>query len=186
MTPVARRYSYEVERDLRTPGRVDIALVRREQSGGLLRFGRHERQPLVMFHRSFNSMLELSRLEAYAAQLEHVARHAGKGTFGCFIDTSTSGGVVRITLYERWFDGEKLHCESLATRDFDAEDEQTLVCSAEFVASLQAWAQERNDEREASYLDAGLDEQVKLERAIDRAAAATELAQILASEAGTS
>jgi hypothetical protein len=59
-------------------------------------------------------MLELDRLEGYATVLERIARHAGDGTFGRFVETDSDAGDVRITLYERWFDGDGIHCEELA------------------------------------------------------------------------
>jgi hypothetical protein len=55
------------------------------------------------------------------------------------------------------------------------------VDSSEFLAELQAWAEQRNDEREASCLDAAAEETTRTERSIERAAAADQLARILAS-----
>ena len=185
MTPTPSGYSYSVERDVRGPNDVDIALVRRESRRGTLGFGTRHSDPVVLFHRAFRTMFELNRLESYAAELERVGQHVCDGTFGCFIDTVSRDGVVQITLYERWFDGERLHCEGLAARDFDSDDEGALVASAEFVAALQSWAEERNDELEQIYRESDLEDAARIERATDRAAAADELAKILA-EAGRS
>jgi hypothetical protein len=127
-------------------------------------------------------MLDLAALEAYASQLELVARHANDGTFGCFVQSGSEAGRVQVTLYERWFDGAKLRCDELARREFDPDDESSLVASAEFLAELQDWAQRRNDEREASYRDAGISEAAATQQSLHRQAAADELASILASE----
>jgi hypothetical protein len=180
VTARASGYSYEVERDVRGPGDVEVALVRRESRRGPLGIGRRLGEPVVLFRRQFEPMLQLSRLETYAAQLERVAAHARDGTLGCFITTVTRDGFVGVTLYERWFDGDRLHCDVLAERSFDSEDDGTLVASAEFVAALDDWAERRNDERERIYLDASIEDDARLERAADRSAAAAELAAILA------
>ncbi len=180
MTPTRSGYSYSVERDVRGPNDVDIALVRRESRRGTLGFGTRRGEAVVLFHRAFRTMFELNTIESYAAELERVGEHVADGTFGCFIDTVSRDGVVQITLYERWFDGERLHCESVSAREFDSDDEGALVASAEFVAALQAWAEERNDELEQIYRESSIEDAARLERATDRAAAADELAKILA------
>jgi hypothetical protein len=163
---------------------MDVGLVRRPASHGLLdRLHHHEpHDKVVMFHRTFRPMLELAELETYASRLELVARHATQGTLGCFVETASRDGLVEITLYERWFDGNQLHCEQLARRDFDASGENVLVASAEFFAELEAWAERRNEDRETSYLSANVEEAALTERSSERRAAADELAKILESE----
>ena len=122
-------FRYRVVRDLSRPGFTDVALVRETPVGdagshGLLARLRHrDRQDdaRVVHHRAFKPMLELSAMEAYAAQLELAAEHGNNGTLGCFVDTQeTEDGTVEVTLWERWFDGSRLRCEQLAERAFDA------------------------------------------------------------------
>jgi hypothetical protein len=135
---------------------------------------------VVLAHRTFRPMFELAEMEAYAAQLERAAAHANEGTFGCFVDAGQrDDGIVRVTLYERWFDGQRLRCEELASRDFDATEPDALRSSAEFLTELQAWAEERNEQREARYREAAADDRDRVERATERDDAARELAQIL-------
>jgi hypothetical protein len=181
-------YRYTVERDVWGPGRAEVSLVRRQVRHGLLarlHGGQGSGDDLVMFRRTFRPGFELAELDHYIAELEQVAGHANGGTFGCFVDTRSRDGVVEITLYERWFDGRKLCCDELARREFDAEDEQALVASAEFVAELQDWAERRNDEREAGYRTESVEDDARRERATERASAADELAQILEAAVGT-
>jgi hypothetical protein len=181
MRRAARQYEYYVERELGGRAYADIRLVRRAaRRGSRGRLGSHDdRDGTVLFHRSFKPMLELDRLQGYASLLERVAQHANEGTLGCFVETDSRGGEVRITLYERWFDGAKLHCEELASRLFDASDESALVESAEFRGELEQWAEDQNAAREESYLGAAADEQARTERVTEQAAAAAELAKIL-------
>jgi hypothetical protein len=172
-------YEYRVDRELGGPAYADIRLVRCEVKRG--HFGsHHDVNPTVLFHHAFKPMLELDRLQGYAALLERVAQHANDGTFGCFVETDSTGGDVTIALYERWFDGTKLHCEELARREFDASDESALVAGAEFRGELEQWAEDQNAAREASYLDAAADDRERIERATERASAAGGLAKILA------
>lgn len=108
-----------------------------------------------------------------------MARHGNDGTFGCFVDTRTRAGLVEVTLYERWFDGRRLQCDALESRTFDPADEGALVASAEFVAELQVWSEERNDARDAAYLEASVEDAARDQRALEQASAADELARIL-------
>jgi len=171
-------YHYSVVRDSAGPGHVDVALVRFRGQHGLLH--RRDGDALVLAHRTFRPMGELAELEAYAGQLERAAAHANEGTFGCFVNTEQrDDGVVRVVLYERWFDGQHLRVEELAHRDFDATGPDAVASSAEFLTELQAWAAERNEQREAGYLEAIAKDRDEVERATERAAAARELAQIL-------
>ena len=141
--------------------------------------------PSSFHHRSFKPRLELAELETYAAQLESAAEHGNDGTLGCFVRTEArDDGTVRVKLYERWFDGQHLRCEQLADREFDSTAEDALVASSEFLAELQAWAEQRNQEQD---LDAvarqsveAAHERARTQRSTERAAAADELAQILA------
>lgn len=149
--------------------------------GVLSRLIHHEQgDAVVLYHGSFRPLLELAVLEAYAAQLEQAAAHGNAGTLGCFVDISTHGdGVVRVALFERWFDGEHLRCEQLAAREFESTAERVVVDAAEFLADLRAWAETRNEEREANGRNALAAEIARSERAMDRAEAAAELASIL-------
>jgi hypothetical protein len=177
-------YRYRVVRDLSRPGFADVALVRDTEHRTRFRRLRHRdaSDAAVLHHRAFRPMLELAAMEAYAAQLELTAEHGNAGTLGCFVQTAEGDdGTVRVILWERWFDGHRLHCEMLAGRRFDASDDQALVASSEFLTEVQAWAQERNDERELQQIDDALREQDQVQRASERAEAATQLAQILAS-----
>jgi hypothetical protein len=172
-------YTVTVVREPRGPGHVDVALVRSPGPSGVLRH-KERGEAVVLAHRTFRPMLELAAMEAYAAQLERVATHANEGTFGCFVEADhRDDGIVRVALYERSFDGERLRVEELARRDFDATEPDAVVSSAEFLTELQAWAAERNEQREAGYLEAAADDRDRIERATERAEAGRELAQIL-------
>ncbi|HET7051898.1 MAG TPA: hypothetical protein VFI54_26745 [Solirubrobacteraceae bacterium] len=177
-----RRYQYSVVRDVGGPGYADVALVRLPAPHGMFeRLLHHERDDaVVLAHRTFRPMLDLTEMEAYAAQLERAAKHGNEGTLGCFVETEQrDDGVVRVALYERWFDGRHLWCEQLALRDFDAAEPDALVASTEFLTELQAWAADRNEQREDGYIEAVVDEQDRAERAAERDDAARQLAGIL-------
>lgn len=183
MTGSEPGYLYSVVRAVDRPGYADIALIRRSETHGVLDrvLHREPRDSLVLHHRTFRPLLETAELERYAAQLERVAEHANRGTLGCFVETQERrDGLVHIALYERWFDGERLHCEELASRKFDPSDESTLIASAEFLAELRNWAEQRNDERQASELEAAAEDAGRLQRASERRDAADQLARILA------
>ncbi|MGZ4167774.1 MAG: hypothetical protein ACXVR1_17855 [Solirubrobacteraceae bacterium] len=180
----AQRFSYEVQRDAWGSGRTDVVLVRRAPSHGLSLRRHAAETPVVLFRRTFRPLLELKELERYAAELERVARHANEGTLGCFVDTRAHEGVVEVALYDRWFDGDRLRCDELTRRRYDAADEAALVASAEFVAELEDWAQRRNDERARSEADARAETEAAQQQVRDRAAAADELAGILRGHAG--
>jgi hypothetical protein len=178
------RYHYSVVRDLGGPSYADVALIRSSGPHGVLDqlLQRDRRDTVVLHHRTFRPKFELLALEAYAARLERTAEHGNNGTLGCFVDAEPRrNGIVHVTLYERWFDGQHLRCERLAGRDFDSTDESALVASSEFQAELQAWAEQRNHDRDAAYLDAAAEEAAQTERAAERANAAHELARILTS-----
>ena len=176
---------HEVERTDEASGLVDIALVRTtvEDSKGLLRHHREVIDRTVLFHRTFRPLLNVNAMESYAARLALVARHANESTFGCFVRTESSGGNVKVTLYERWFDGTEIHTDQLAQRSFDATDDATLVSSAEFVAELEAWPERQNDEREAAYQSVSDDDELQRSTLADEESASQELADILASHA---
>jgi len=175
-------YEYLVERDLTGSSGPTIKLTRYEHKRTL--FGRDRRHDgHVLFQRMFRPIGELSQLETYAALLERIARHANEGTFGCFVENESEGGHVQVTLYERWFDGTRLHCDVLARRAFDADDDNALVDSAEFRAEIEEWAEEQNDRREAWYLSAASDAEWRAQQTAERAAAADSLAKILARRA---
>lgn len=182
MADVEARYHYSVVRDAGRPGYTDVALIRcAAPHGALDHLHRHERRDaIVLHHRTFRPMLELAELEAYAARLERAAEHGNAGTLGCFVETEKGDdGIVGVALYERWFDGRRLRCERLAGRDFDSTEASALVDSSEFLVELRAWAEQRNDEREASYREAATEDAVRTERSVERDAAAAELDRIL-------
>jgi hypothetical protein len=184
-------YRYEVERDYPRPGFVDVALVRHEVSHGKSR-GLHQRgrrhhqrgqdKGSMLFHRTFRPLLELAALETYAGRLSRVAQHANDGTFGCFVVIDAHAGMLQIRLYERWFDGQRLHVDELSQRAFDPSDDRALVGSAEFVAELRDTAERRDEERDAAYLEASVEDAARTQRAMERHRAAEELARILAGE----
>ena len=184
MTGHGSRSHYSVVRDLVRPGQADVALVRSSDPHRVLE--RLRRKPpgdaVVLAHRTFRPMFELSEMEAYAAQLERAATHGNEGTLGCFVDTKQrDDATVQVALYERWFDGQRLRCEQLASRDFDATEPNAVAASAEFLTELQSWAADRNEQQEVDYLEAAVEDRDRVERATERADAARELAQILAS-----
>ncbi|HWF53360.1 MAG TPA: hypothetical protein VG223_01970 [Solirubrobacteraceae bacterium] len=173
--PAERRYEYRVERDVRGPARAEITLVRRAR-------GRRGGDAVVIYGRRFKPRTESEQLERYSFELRQVAKHANDGTLGCFIDTQSAGGQVHVRLYERWFDGTRLHCEELAHRTFDAEDDGALVDSAEFVAELEDWAERRNEQRDLDWIEATVAEQERVRRALEQDRAAGSLARILRRE----
>jgi hypothetical protein len=182
MSKRKQRFYYSVVRDGGGPGYADVALVRSAVPQGVLShiLDRGVRDVVVIHHRSFRPLFDLSAMEAYAGQLERVAAHGNEGTLGCFVDIEDqTNGTVRIALYERWFDGDHVRCEELAAREFEATEEGAVTDSAEFLAELRAWAEKRNDEREAQDPDDEAAETVQSERTMDRADAARQLARIL-------
>jgi hypothetical protein len=179
------RYVYGVESEHEEHGRVCISLVRRRErdSAHHLRHHIEVLERTVLFSRSFRAMLDTVAIESYTAHLALVARHAQEGTFGCFAQTRSEGGRVDVLLYERWFDGDEIRTEELARRAFDAGDEQSLVASVEFLADLRAWAERRNQEREAAYLEERRADDDRKRLASEQEAASRELHQILAAHA---
>ena len=116
-----------------------------------------------------------------ACLLEHAAEHGNRGTLGCFVEVEPErDGSVSVTLYERWFKGRHLLCERLASRRFDAGDEDTLVISAEYLVELQHQAAERNQLREAAALDTNDVDNNGGREGDDRVKAAEWLAELLA------
>jgi hypothetical protein len=179
-----RAYRYEVQRDYPWPGFADLALVRHEVPHGRstrLHKGGQDGESML-FHRSFRPLLELAALESYAGQLARVAQHANDGTLGCFVVIDSRVGMLQIRLYERWFDGQRLHVDELAQRVFDPCTDGTLVSSAEFLAELRDRGERRDEEREVAYLEASVEDDSRTRRAMERDQAAEELARILASE----
>jgi hypothetical protein len=179
------RHVYAVERVDDRPGHVDVSLVRVTEQEVTRRLRRHRDvvERTVLFHRTFRPMVELGAMESYAARLATLARYANDGAFGCFVETKAAEGNVEVCLYERWFDGAELHTDELARRAFDASDEAALVASTEFVADLRAWADRRNDEREAAYERDRDTDQLTRSTIADRDSASRALADILAPHA---
>jgi hypothetical protein len=176
------RCVYVVERADGQPGRLDVSLVRRRERvpAHHLRHRVEVLERTVLFSRSFRPMLDLAAMESYVARLSLVARYAEEGTFGCFAQTRSEGRNVEVSLYERWFDGAEVRTDELACRAFDATDDATLVASTEFLADLRAWAERRNEEREAAYLQGRADDDARRQRASEQQAASEELNEILA------
>ena len=77
-----------------------------------------------------------------------------------------------------------LQTEILASRQFDASDENALVASAEFAAELGAWADRVNDERETAMAEGAVEHDAALEDAAERERAAAELEAILRRTSG--
>jgi hypothetical protein len=177
---------YRVERVAEGPGHVGVSLVRVTEQEVMHLLRRHVEvlDRTVLFHRTFRPMVELVEMERYAERLSAIARWAAERTFGCFVLSEPEAGNVVVSLYERWFDGTEVHTDQLARRVFDSSDEQALVASAEFLAELQSWAEQRNDEREAAYRTASGDEEARRLQVAEREAAGRELAQILAEHTG--
>ena len=158
--------AYRVVRRLTGVAYTEVSLVR---DGGEVVFGRR-----------FRPMLELNALEGYSAELERVAQHANAGTLGCFVHSEAlPGGRVAVSLYERWFDGAHLRCDRLERREFDAGDDDALVASSEYVGLLRARGAQEDERRQASYRDARLAEESRVQDAAERSEAAAELARIL-------
>lgn len=179
------RYSYDVESAQEQHGRVSVSLVRKREhhSMQLLRSRIETVERTVLFSQSFRPMLDSVAQEHYAARLRLIARYADEGTFGCFAQTRPEGQNVEVVLWERWFDGTEIRTEELARRAFDAGDEQSLVASVEFLADLRAWAERRNEEREAAYLKERSADDDRKRLASEQETASRELHQILAAHA---
>jgi hypothetical protein len=180
--PDGLTYSYDVESTVEEHGRVAISLVRKREQHST-RHLRHHAETLertVLFSRSFRPMSESVAQQSYTARLQLIARYADEGTFGCFAETRPDGENVEVVLWERWFDEDEIHTQELARRAFNASDEQSLVTSVEFLADLRAWAERRNQEREAAYLQTRTTADDRKQLASDQEAAGQELDQILA------
>ena len=141
-------WRYRVDRDLWSAERVDISLVRERRRRWLGRLIPGRRDGSAIYARRFGPRTESEQLERYAEVLEQIARHLEEGTMGCFVDTRAVDGRVEVRLFERWFDGEKLHCEELAYSAFEATGVAALSASAEFAAELKAWGIKRDRWRE--------------------------------------
>jgi hypothetical protein len=153
-------------RELDRQGAVELALQVGERDG-------------VIYRRSFRTR-DLSRWHDYRMLLERIARHAAEGCFGWFVDVQgRADGQVRVTLYDRFFDGEAIHCEARARREFDGSADDAVASVAEFTSELRA----RADAENAARLDATLDGAAHADEAqrvaAERARAAQELARIL-------
>jgi hypothetical protein len=176
---------YEVVRTLGGAGYTDVALVLTRSADKPHRFARHRPQEdttLVLHHEVFRPLSELAELESYAAQLERAAAHAEAGAFWYFVTTKAHrDGTVEVSLFDRWFDGRKLRCEERAHREFSSRDESVETAAVDFTAGLQAWAEHRNEEREAACREAAGHEDVEDTQAAQSAAGALELSALLAS-----
>ena len=179
MPPSRSPWRYAVTRDLTRPGYADVALVRRPASA---RLQRDRPDGTVLHRRTFRPQFQIVEMERYAAQLERLARHGNEGTLGAFVDVMRVGdGTVRLSLYDRWFDGRHIRCERLASRDFDASDHDAVIASSEYLAELQAWGAERDEARERSVADAAAEKEAIEGEKSDRSASAKELYEILVS-----
>lgn len=179
-------FRYRVDRQSWRGKHADVSLVRELHANRFLKHWRRRgSQPQVLWSRRFKRF-ESAQLERYATTLELVARHANAGTLGCFVDTQVDRGAVHVRLYERWFDGDQLHCEELAHRAFDAQEDGATAASAEFVAELDAWAAKRDEQREREdsqrltlELEQAVSQRFATELSRERERGAQELARIL-------
>ncbi len=175
-------HGFEVRHIEVGPGQVEMRLVRFLHDHGhglqgLLRAG--ARDGIVLASRRFGDRDRVGQ-SSYQAMIERAAEHGNRGTLGCFVTSAPlADGGVRVALYERWIDADKLRCEQLAQRVFDAQHPDALVGGAEFAAELRDWARRRNEEREAAALQASWDDMQSAEDAAERRRAANELAAIL-------
>ena len=176
---------WSVERSEEAGGRVRVSLVRRREHHFSKHLVAHTEtvQSTVLFSHSFRPLLETVAMEHYAGQLSRIAEHAQDGKFGCFIENRAEDGMVAITLYDRWFVEPDIRTEELARRVFDASDEASLVASAEFVADLRIWADQRNDDRETTLLQERDADAAGRRLSAEQEAASRELSQILAAHA---
>ncbi len=173
---------WQVEAVEEPPGRRRLSLVRSREHRvhGRLRTHTEVVDRTVFFSRSFRLLLDGPAMAHYMAVLGQIGQYAQAGEFGCFVQTRPEAGQVEISLYERWFDGAELHTDELARRRFDASEEGSLVASAEFLADLQIWAQQRNEQRDAAILEARDADQQRLRLTSEREAAGQELNRLLA------
>jgi len=170
---------YRVTRCWDRAGYLRVALVR-EAPRRDHRPAAAERDHIVVAQRTFRARFELFELEAYAAQLERAAEHGNRGTLGSFVEIEPSAdGAVSVTLYERWFKGRHLRCEQLASRRFDADQDDALVASAEYLVELQDQAAQRNRQREAANCDIRNDDSAAAHDPAGSLTAAGRLAELL-------
>jgi hypothetical protein len=171
-------HSEEVE-----PGVFELSLEQQEGARHLLR-GTHWQTVAVLARRRYlaNDMFGMA---SYRAALEQAAGHATAGHYGCYVETRRlRGGKVQVELIEREVVDAKLRTAILASRTFDASDEDALVASSEFAAELSDWADRVNTERETVLAEGRAEHDQALADAAERERAAAELEEILRRASG--
>lgn len=116
----------------------------------------------------------------YEAALSRAAQEARAGEYGCQVAVlPLKDGSIEIVVTEKVIDGMEFRQQVLATRRFDATAENAVVRSAEALAELRAWADERNRHRIERVMAAEATEPGVREQAGERERASRELADIL-------
>jgi hypothetical protein len=164
------------------PGVFELSLEHQHGSGRL--FGTRWETVAVLARRRYRAN-DMFGLAAYRAALAQAVEHAAQGHYGCYVETRRlRGGQVEVELISRVIVDAKLWTEILASRMFDASDEDALVASAEFAAELQAWADQVNDERNTALAEGAVEHDAALADAAERERAAAELEAILRRTSG--
>ncbi|HEX4108621.1 MAG TPA: hypothetical protein VHX88_10835 [Solirubrobacteraceae bacterium] len=143
-----------------------------------LRVGGRDAQALI-YRRRFRTR-DVVHWRDYHLVLERIAQHAAQGQLGWFVDVHGQlDGQLRLTVFDRFFDGHAIRCEARAQRELDGSAEDAVARSAELAAELRARADAENAER----LNAMLDDAARADEARrvadERARSAVELERIL-------
>ena len=164
------------------PGVFEVSLEHQQSTRRLL--GTRWNTVGVLSRRRYRAN-DMFGMAEYQAALAQAAKHAAVGHYGCYVETQRlRGGKVEVELVSREIKDAKLRTEILASREFDASDDDALVASAEFAAELRAWADRVNDERATALVEGAVEHDVALEDAAERDRAAAELASILRRTSG--
>ena len=164
------------------PGVFELSLEHQEGDRRLL--GTRWQTVAVLARRRYPAN-DMFGLAAYKSTLEQAAGHAAAGHYGCYVETThMRGGRVEVELIERVIADTKLRTSILASRSFDASDDEALVAASEFAAELGAWADRVNTEREQALAEGAVEHDAALEDAAERERAAAELADILRRSSG--
>ena len=164
------------------PGVVECSLVRYIRRD--LPFRPDVDEPVeVLARRRFRKGNRMA-IWGYERELSRAADEARAGRYGATVSVvPLPDGKVKVEVVECAFDGLKLRTDVLASGRFDATDEDALVPTAEAMAELRAWVEERNRRRVKQMVEAeareAVDAEIATRHAQDRARAAKELAEIL-------